>query len=618
MRRTWEKHDDEGDRRHAAEVGIPDAVELRPLRDGEMAANPAPGWVALHENQLHQGLSLPLPRCLQYLLRMLNLSPGQLTPNAVRQIYSMMAMWDLCQQGWPSINEFRAVHRVLYSRKQSCAGTVTFAARDYEPLVTDMPTLMSKRWRNKVFLAGGRWQIKNKKWQLTGTFQAIGDQSYTLSEVEKKRIARVYAVWSEKERSSRFIRHSILFRLGLGWLPVAVKAPKRKPRKGKEEDRMDDAQLIDMLMSQGEDALHINVDLGSKGTSRSIEETLLEITDEGYGEPDPDAPVTHAVQPSMADVITIDDTGVGKVPASVPISSRSTGSDEALLPGEKKRSQKHKHRTDKEVTYTGRDVQGTGAKRQKKGHPGSGLSPSLGLLSPAVPVIPKKPIKQLLNEYGVADEKFVRSMLGDLKDIDLDRVRAKDNTPQENRRLARESMMQALFNVYAIDASEEDTHLKEEVSNLSGQVKYLHGEKAKLEKEWDSLRAEMAASKQRIAELEGEVTEAREEVKNARDSEKKAAESAVSWKEKADSLEDRLPPERHEAVEEYKSSDELISMLAAAQDKAVIMKLKEWVAAGYLDEAKFRRGLLEKRKKEREEAAKSGAGGSQSTDGDQL
>ncbi|XP_062014247.1 uncharacterized protein LOC133730724 [Rosa rugosa] len=421
--------------------GIPDAVELRPLKEGEMAANPVPGWVALHENQFHQGLSLPLPRCLQYLLRMLNLSPGQLTPNAIRQIYSMMAMWDLCQQGWPSVNEFRAVHRILYSRKLSCAGTVTFAARDYEPLVTDMPSSMSKRWRNKVFLAGGRWQIKNKKWHLTGTFQAIGDQAYTLSEVERKRIARVYAVWNEKERSSyRFIRHSILYRLGLGWLPV--KAPKRKPRKGKEEDRMDDNQLMDMLMNQGEDALHIEVDLGSKATGRSIEETLLEITDAGYGEPDPNAPATQVEQPSAADIITIADPGREKVSPAVSISSRSTGSDEALLPGEKKRSHRHRHRGDKqEVTYTGRDVKGSGAKRQKRELPVPDASPSLGLLAPAIPVIPKKPIKQLLSEYGVADEKFVQSMLSDLKDIDLDRVRAKDNTPKENRRLARESIM---------------------------------------------------------------------------------------------------------------------------------------------------------------------------------
>ncbi|XP_062014170.1 probable dihydrolipoyllysine-residue succinyltransferase component of 2-oxoglutarate dehydrogenase complex, mitochondrial [Rosa rugosa] len=80
--------------------------------------------------------------------------------------------------------------------------------------------------------------------------------------------------------------------------------------------------------------------------------------------------------------------------------------------------------------------------------------------------------------------------------------------------------------------------------------------------------AEMDAAKQRIAELEGELTEARDKVKNARDSEKDAAESATSWKEKADYLEERLPVEKHEAVEEYKASEELIAMLAAAQDKA--------------------------------------------------
>ena len=205
---------------------------------------------------------------------------------------------------------------------------------------------------------------------------------------------------------------------------------------------MDDNQLMDMLMGQGEDALHIKVDLGSKATGRSVEETLLELTDAEYGELDPEVPETQVAQPSIADVITIADTGKEKAPASVSISSRSTGSDEALLPGEKKRSHKHRHRSEKhDVTYTGRDVRGSGAKRLKKDHPGPESSLSLARLSPALPVIPKKPIKQLLSEYGVADEKFVRSMLSDLKDIDLDRVRAKDNTPKENRRVARGSMM---------------------------------------------------------------------------------------------------------------------------------------------------------------------------------
>ncbi|XP_062021237.1 hyoscyamine 6-dioxygenase-like [Rosa rugosa] len=143
---------------------------------------------------------------------------------------------------------------------------------------------------------------------------------------------------------------------------------------------MDDNQLMDMLMGQGEDALHIEVDLGSKTTGRSVEETLLELTDAGYGEPDPEAPATQVVQPSVADVITIADTRKEKAPAAVSISSRSTGSDEALLPGEKKRSHKHRHRSEKhEVTYTGRDVKGSGAKRQKKDHPVPESSPSLAL-----------------------------------------------------------------------------------------------------------------------------------------------------------------------------------------------------------------------------------------------
>lgn len=52
-----------------------------------------------------------------------------------------------------------------------------------------------------------------------------------------------------------------------------------------------------------------------------------------------------------------------------------------------------------------------------------------GLALP-VPHISRKPIKQDLDEYGCADEKFVHAMVQDLKGIELDRVKYGQNSPQ--------------------------------------------------------------------------------------------------------------------------------------------------------------------------------------------
>ena len=62
--------------------GIPRGVKMRPLRDGELAARPPAGWASVHESQLRHGMSLPLSSYASYILSVLNLAPGQVSPNA--------------------------------------------------------------------------------------------------------------------------------------------------------------------------------------------------------------------------------------------------------------------------------------------------------------------------------------------------------------------------------------------------------------------------------------------------------------------------------------------------------------------------------------------------------
>lgn len=115
--------------------------------------------------------------------------------------------------------------------------------------------------------------------------------------------------------------------------------------------------------------------------------------------------------------------------------------------GEKKRRYHHSKKTqgaESQVTYTGEDISGNPAPKPKKhkAAPGGSVStPSLSILAPAVPKISKTPIRQVLDEYGCTDEKFVRAMISDLKGIDLDRVRFKEGSPSESRKIAREHLM---------------------------------------------------------------------------------------------------------------------------------------------------------------------------------
>ncbi|KAL6195586.1 hypothetical protein ACLB2K_031204 [Fragaria x ananassa] len=86
----------------------------------------------------------------------------------------------------------------------------------------------------------------------------------------------------------------------------------------------------------------------------------------------------------------------------------------------------------------------------------------------------------------------MRSMIRDLKGIDLDRVRFKEGSPSESREIAREHLMKALFMVYSINANEDSSELKQQVDKLNDHVSFLQMEKGSLEREKNSLADKLA------------------------------------------------------------------------------------------------------------------------------
>ena len=137
------------------------------------------------------------------MLSMLQLAPGQVPPNQWWQLLGLGCLYYLSNMGWPTINEFHTLYILSYSKKTGSSECVGFTARDYESVVTDLPSSMNKEWKAKVALLGGLWKQKMRRHTVLNYFRAIGGQSYSLTPVERERIARIYAVWPhEEDRSS--------------------------------------------------------------------------------------------------------------------------------------------------------------------------------------------------------------------------------------------------------------------------------------------------------------------------------------------------------------------------------------------------------------------------------
>ncbi|KAL6195735.1 hypothetical protein ACLB2K_031353 [Fragaria x ananassa] len=115
-------------------------------------------------------------------------------------------------------------------------------------------------------------------------------------------------------------------------------------------------------------------------------------------------------------------------------------------------------------------------------------------------------------------------MVGDLKGIKLDQIKVGSNTPQQNRQYTQEAMLkvnfvslvmsfrcprdcltyrllQALFVVYAINASKETNGMKERLASLNDQISYLRVEGKKMEKELEVEKKEKLSLADKLSKL---------------------------------------------------------------------------------------------------------------------
>lgn len=69
-------------------------------------------------------------------------------------------------------------------------------------------------------------------------------------------------------------------------------------------------------------------------------------------------------------------------------------------------------------------------------------------LAPEVPEVPRGKLKLVLEEAGMADEGFVRQMVADLKDANVDQLLASGATPRENRDKMRQYLMRVSLQLF--------------------------------------------------------------------------------------------------------------------------------------------------------------------------
>ena len=175
----------------------------------------------------------------------------------------------------------------------------------------------------------------------------------------------------------------------------------------------DDYSLLDDLLNQGEEVQTLEVDPVNLETQKSS------------------GPVDLTLEPEQYEVVEEEEDD------EVPLADRL---------GAKKKGAERKRKSESApspsaVTLTGKSVrdqaeQDAGSKRARIASGSSGVVTAglgFGALAPPVPELPRVRLNRILDEAGMADERFVRRMVEDLKDAGTDLFIANNATPKENR-----------------------------------------------------------------------------------------------------------------------------------------------------------------------------------------
>jgi hypothetical protein len=145
--------------RYRRKYQIPEDVVLRIPESDEVACSSRSGDVAFYEADFNAGVRFPLQPLMRELLDRLNLSPGQLAPNAWRTVVGSMVMWKVLSGGKDdlTVDELLFCYKPCQIPASPGFWSLNMRQRGLK-LVVGTPT-SNREWKDDyVFVCGDNWE----------------------------------------------------------------------------------------------------------------------------------------------------------------------------------------------------------------------------------------------------------------------------------------------------------------------------------------------------------------------------------------------------------------------------------------------------------------------------
>ena len=151
--------DSDGLDRYRRKYQIPKDVVLRIPESKEVACSSRYGDVAFYEAHFNAGIRFPMQPMIRELLDRLNLSPGQLAPNAWRMVVGSMVMWKVLSDGKDdlTIDELLFCYKPCQIPASPGFWSLNIRQRGLK-LRVGTPS-SNREWKdNYVFVCGDNWE----------------------------------------------------------------------------------------------------------------------------------------------------------------------------------------------------------------------------------------------------------------------------------------------------------------------------------------------------------------------------------------------------------------------------------------------------------------------------
>uniref|UniRef100_A0A2N9FXG2 Uncharacterized protein n=1 Tax=Fagus sylvatica TaxID=28930 RepID=A0A2N9FXG2_FAGSY len=241
---------------------IPEDVVLRIPESDEVACSSKYGDVAFYEADFKSGVRFPLQPLMRELLNHLNLSPGQLAPNAWRTVVGSMVMWKVLSEGKDdlTLDELLFCYKPCQIPASPGFWSLNMRQRGLKLIVGNPSS--NREWKDDyVFVCGDNWEglVSEKdddfipvrrKW---GVPSSSALRRPKLNEDGHNRVLR--ALHHNQHHYKYFIRPELLALYSFGPEPSeAVLSLQEINQKRMATAKLNREKLKKMMMSQQDEA----------------------------------------------------------------------------------------------------------------------------------------------------------------------------------------------------------------------------------------------------------------------------------------------------------------------------------------------------------------------------